>query len=62
MEYLQDYLTGKVKRYHENGKLKEETNYVNNRREGDSFHYDQNGKLIKKEEYLDDEVFSSEVL
>ena len=54
-------LNGELKEYYPNGKLKEQTNYINNEKHGESKFYNESGKLIKEKTYFDDEVFSEKI-
>jgi antitoxin component YwqK of YwqJK toxin-antitoxin module len=55
-EYEKDLPSGKWQGFHKNGKLKAESTYVNGKREGKRLQYNENGQLIKTEEYKQGEL------
>lgn len=54
--YENGLVNGKVTEYYENKAVKEETDYTYNIKNGKSIHYSNDGKIIREEEYFDDEI------
>ena len=58
--YTAGKLNGEYKLFYENGNFEEIGNYVDNKLEGEYFHYDNVGKLVKKEIYKNGNLLNTE--